>query len=92
MTSAAESRSFSRESGDISQATDVIECLSHVVNDLMSHAGHGQCEVRMRWVGKGLKEVCIAAGKEYRFVVKVAPSAPPDDRGSRLPTGKIAKS
>lgn len=82
MTAAPDTRSFSRE-GETSNPGAVKDCLLTVVDELLSHSGHGQCDVRMRWIGKGLKEICIIAGKEYRFIVRVGAAAPVSDKAPR---------
>jgi len=85
MNAAPDTRSFSREPGETARPGEIKECLGRVLDELLVHGGHGQFDVRLRWVGKGLKEVCIVAGKEYRFVVRVAaaPTAPPDTPASK---------
>ena len=48
--------------------------LDEVLEDVLRHPGFGEIKIDTRWLKRGQKEVIIACGKQYRFVVPV-----PDD-------------
>ncbi len=53
--------------------------LSELVEDVFDHSGFGEIRVSVRWLNKGRKEVIVASGKEYRFIVP-AKSPEPEER------------
>lgn len=48
---------------------DVKAKLDEVMMRLYKHDGYGHCEVDMRILKRGQKEIIIRCGEEYRFVV-----------------------
>ena len=49
--------------------TAIMEKIGVLYRDLFFHNGFGELKVTMRFLKKGQKEIIIACGKEYRFVV-----------------------
>ena len=47
----------------------ILEKIVELYHELFVHDGFGALKVTMRFLKKGQKEVIIACGKEYRFVV-----------------------
>jgi len=47
------------------------ERILELYDELLAHDGFGSLEVRMRWLKRGLKEVLVSCGKEYRYVIRV---------------------
>lgn len=46
--------------------------LATVLDDLLLHDGYGHIQIDMKILKRGQKEVVIACGKEYRFVIDYA--------------------
>jgi len=53
----------------VSALNDVKVKLDEVLMRLYRHDGYGHCEVDMRILKRGQKEIIIRCGEEYRFVV-----------------------
>lgn len=47
-----------------------------LLDDVLAHDGYGSIRVDVRLLKKGQKEVILDCGKQYRFVVDFAASAP----------------
>jgi hypothetical protein len=47
----------------------ILEKIGELYRDLFRHDGFGELKVTMRFLKRGQKEVVIACGKEFRFVV-----------------------
>jgi hypothetical protein len=47
----------------------IIDKIVELYHELFLHDGFGELKVTMRFLKKGQKEVVIACGKEFRFVV-----------------------
>jgi hypothetical protein len=47
----------------------ILEMLFSLYSELFYHDGYGTLKVEMRFLKKGQKEILVACGKEYRFVV-----------------------
>lgn len=43
--------------------------LGELFEDVLGHSGFGEIRIEVRWLSKGRKEVILASGKQYRFVV-----------------------
>ena len=59
-----------RETANLPREHDrILETLFSLYSDLFYHDGYGTLKVEMRFLKKGQKEILVACGKEYRFVV-----------------------
>ena len=47
----------------------ILEKIEDLYRELFVHDGFGELKVTLRFLKKGQKEVVIACGKEFRFVV-----------------------
>jgi hypothetical protein len=47
----------------------ILKKIGTLYRDLFRHDGFGELKVTMRFLKRGQKEVVIACGKEFRFVV-----------------------
>jgi len=51
------------------EAAAAWEKLGELFEDVLGHSGFGEIRVEVRWLSKGRKEVILASGKQYRFIV-----------------------
>lgn len=51
--------------------------LDEVLEDVLRHSGFGEIKIDVRLLKRGHKEVIIACGKQYRFVVAVPENETP---------------
>lgn len=60
------------------EAAAAWEKLGELFEDVLGHSGFGEIRVEVRWLSKGRKEIILASGKQYRFIVSnlQAPDAP----------------
>ena len=47
----------------------IMDKIGALYGELFLHDGFGELRVTMRFLKKGQKEIVVACGKEYRFVV-----------------------
>ena len=65
----------------------VLAKLRQLYCELFDHDGYGEMRVEMRILRRGQKEVIIHCGKQYRYVVDIAPRPRGGPRDEGLATG-----